>query len=495
MQGVTEYLFSGFAASILFLLISTIRLRIKNEKSNWFWRLMILISGLYLSAVFSLTVSPDFVLHGGGNINLMPFEALSTAFSNPLNFFGNIILFMPLGVLLVLLSNKCQKLHITLLAGAGLSLMIELLQLFGARSTDIDDIILNTIGTLCGFIIAKIILYRLPHLRKKVGILKQVDGKYYRKRHDAGGIVVLVVFVLVAVYITGYTEKSDHLQSAEVSNQDIEVSEQSPKMQTEEISEAISATNAYLWNISSNTILYDKESNQQIAPASTAKMLTALTVLDYCDEDDKVTVGQEVQQIAEDASRAWLYPGNELTIRQLLDALLLPSGNDAAYALAVYTGRKICSDDDLSIDEAIRAFVKAMNEKAADCGADDSNFINPDGYDADGQYTTAYDLARIARKFLKSKTLCAIAGSYCISDDWLSGQQITYNNTNELINPEGQYYYQCAIGLKTGNSEKAGSCLVSSAYIDNDLYVCVVMGSTEEGRWTDSLTLYNAIEQ
>ncbi len=497
IQSIAEYLLPGLAASILFLLISAIRLRIRNEKNSWFRRLMILIIGLYLSVVFNLTLSPtyfSFAPHTG-NINLVPLQALATAFSNPLNFFGNIILFMPFGILLVLLSNKCQKLHVTLLVGAGLSLLIELLQLFGVRSTDIDDVILNTIGTSLGFIIGKYILYRLPSLRKKVGVYKKSDGKYCRKLDDAAGIALLVIFVLATVYITGFTQINDQMQAAEVANQDIEISTKPPEPKIEEISADVNALNAYLWNTSTNTVLYNKQSDQQIAPASTAKMLTALVVLDYCEEDNSVIVGQEVQLIKEGASRAWLNPGNKLTVRQLLDALLLPSGNDAAYALAVYTGRKICGDDNILINKALTAFIKAMNDKAINCGADDSSFINPDGYDEEGQYTTAHDLACIAKQFLKSKTLRAIAGSYSISDNWLSGQHVTYCNTNELINPESQYYYQCATGLKTGNSKKAGSCLVSSAYIDNDLYICVIMGSTEEGRWTDSLTLFHAIDQ
>jgi D-alanyl-D-alanine carboxypeptidase len=174
--------------------------------------------------------------------------------------------------------------------------------------------------------------------------------------------------------------------------------------------------------------------------------------------------------------------------------LLLPSGNDAAYTLAVFTGRKICNNEAISTDKAIAAFITAMNKKTIDIGAEHSNFVNPDGYDADGQYTTAYDLACIAKAFLDSSTLKDIAGSYRVSDVWLSGQTVTYYNTNELINPDSPYYLKCVAGLKTGKSELAGNCLVSCAYINKDLYICVVMGSTDEGRWRDSLKLYQAIQ-
>ena len=498
LQGNLGYLFSGFAASFLFLGIFELNLRIRNEQVSWFHRMMVLIMGLYLTVVFILTVSPDYALSVpkfDENINLVPFKILHTASSNPLNFWGNIFMFIPFGVLLVLLSKKCQNLFVTLLIGAELSLFIELLQLFNIRSTDIDDIILNTVGTLFGFIIGKLIIFLVPSLRRTIGIMRKADGKICRKHNDTGNIAFLAILIFASVFAAGFSKINDEIELPLINKSDPPFAEQpSDAPASKTISADINARNAFLWDVNANTVLYEKGSGQQIAPASTAKMLTALTVLDYCDEEDKVLVGDEIRLIASNASRAWLNTGDRLTVRQLLDALLLPSGNDAAYTLAVYTGRKISGDEELTIDEALAAFVAAMNEKALKLGAKDSNFTSPDGYDADGQYTTARDLACIARGFLKSDVLREISGSTSISDSWLSGKEVTYNNTNELINPESQYYYENATGLKTGKSEMAGCCLVSSAYIDNELYLCVVMGSTEEGRWTDSLTLYRAVE-
>lgn len=492
-----RYLIPGLAASILFLGISEINLRIKNEQISWFHRIMVLVLGLYLTVVFSVTVSLDYVFsleQFGQNINLVPFHEFHMDFES----WGNIFMFIPFGTLLVLVSRRCQKIYVTLLAGAGLSLFIELMQLFSIRITDIDDIILNTAGTLCGFILGKLILLFIPSLRKMVGITKNVDGKLYRKHNDAGSIVILVILICASVFATGFPKTQDEAKIQFLipgGNNKSTLSEQpSDAEEPEKISADVNARNAYLWDIQSNTILYEKESDQRIAPASTAKMLTAITVMDFCDEDEQVSVGREVQMIAGDASRAWLNPGNELTVHQLLDALLLPSGNDAAYTLAVYTGRKINGDDNASIEEALASFVEAMNEKATEVGAADSNFTSPDGYDDSDQYTTAHDLACIAKELLESSLLRDIAGSYRIADTWRSGHEVTYTNTNELINPDSQYYYEHAVGLKTGKSVAAGSCLVSAAYIDDELYLCVIMGSTEEGRWTDSLALYHAIK-
>ncbi len=502
LQEVMRDQLPGFAASLLFLGISEIMLRIRRERITWLRRVAAVILGLSISVIFTLTLSPVLspeYLMEGNDINWTPLRVLGTVSTNPVNFYGNILLFVPFGFLLVLYSVKCQRLHVTLLAGAGLSLFIELMQLFSIRCSDIDDMILNTAGTLCGYLLGRSIILFSPAVHKKIGVSIERHGKCYKKRNDAGGVIALAALILISFYSIDYGagfSRAPHEAAFPMIKENPAVSEQIPEVsETETISADISARNAYLWNISLNKVMYEKESDQKIAPASTAKMLTALTVLDHCEEKEEVLVGPEVRLIAEDASRAWLNPGCRLTVRQLLHALLIPSGNDAAYALAVYTGRKLCGDQNTSVDESLSAFAYEMNQKATRIGAIHSNFIKPDGYDAEGQYTTAYDLACIARAFCESGLLSKIAGSGSVDDLWLSGQEVMYNNTNELIQPDSRYYYENATGLKTGKSEAAGCCLVSSARIEDERYICVIMGSTEEGRWTDSLTLYHAIEQ
>lgn len=484
IQEIMRYFIPGLIASLIFLCVSEIGQKVRNEKITWFQRAAVLLLGLYVTVIFLFTLQFEFSIHNLNlrNINLTPFHVFDTMSINPANFYGNILLFVPFGLLMVLCSNKCQKFYITLFAGAGLSLLIEALQIFGIRTADIDDVILNTAGTLGGYILGRILLLAVPSMKKKIGVMIKKDGKIIKKHNDAGRLVFLTLFVLISFIMTGYKEADHQIDSPKAMVPPITIKAD------------IIAKNAYLWNLSSNTVLYEKESNQEIAPASTAKMLTAITAMDYCDEEDEVLVGPEVYLIAEDASRAWLSVGSRLNVHQLLNALLLPSGNDAAYTLAVYAGRKICDDQDLSEDEAITAFVAEMNRKAARIGATHSNFINPDGYDAEGQFTTAHDLACIAREFSRSKLLRNVAARAHVSDTWLSGQKVSYDNTNELILPDSQYHYEYATGLKTGKSEAAGCCLVSSVYINDELYLCVVMGSTEEGRWTDSLSLYRSIE-
>ena len=256
----------------------------------------------------------------------------------------------------------------------------------------------------------------------------------------------------------------------------------------------ITAANAIVINADTNTVLYQKNGTDKIAPASTAKMITALTVLDYCSPDDEMRVGAEIEMMQDDSSRAWLMQGDTLTVRQLLVALMLPSGNDAAYTLAVNAGKEIAGDMGLSNAQAIDVFMDKVNQKAKSLGAENSNFVVPDGYDADGQYTTAYDLAVIAKACLDNPYISEIVASDSSYERWPNGREVTYNNTNELLNPNSQYYLPEVIGLKTGTSSLGGACIVSAAVINGNTYICAVMGSTKDGRFQDSIYIYDAIK-
>lgn len=267
-----------------------------------------------------------------------------------------------------------------------------------------------------------------------------------------------------------------------------------PVGSVDSISVDIVAKNVVVMNVDTNTLLYQKNSNDKIAPASTAKLITALTVLDYCSPDDEMTVGTEIELMHEDSSRAWLNQGDILTARQLLIALLLPSGNDAAYTLAVNTGKMIAGDNNLPDAQSIDVFMDKVNEKAQMLGLENSNFLAPDGYDTERQYTTAYDLAIIAKACLDNPQISEIVSSYKSYQKWVSGREVTYNNSNELLNPNSQYYCPEVIGLKTGASGLAGACVVSAAIINGETYICVVMGSTKDARFQDSIAIYNKIK-
>lgn len=265
--------------------------------------------------------------------------------------------------------------------------------------------------------------------------------------------------------------------------------------QADAVSVDVTAANVFVAEADTNVVLYQKNDTAQIAPASTAKIIMALTALDVCSAEDHVTVGAEITMMKADSSRAWLNQGDILTIRQLLIALLLPSGNDAAYTLAVYTGKKIAGDDSLPNAQAVGVFMEAVNEKARQIGAENSNFVVPDGYDAEGQYTTARDLAVITKACLENPDLAEIMAKEKSYEKWTSGREVTYHNSNKLLDANSPFYYPEVIGIKTGTSGLAGASLISAAVINDKTYISVVMGaSTEDQRFQDSMVIYDAIK-
>jgi D-alanyl-D-alanine carboxypeptidase (penicillin-binding protein 5/6) len=252
---------------------------------------------------------------------------------------------------------------------------------------------------------------------------------------------------------------------------------------------SVDATAAILFDADTMEVLYYKNPVQAVFPASTAKLLTSLVALEMCKEDEEVTIGDEITMITSDSTRAYLKEGQILTIRNLLEGMLLPSGNDAAYAIAAYVGRKSLQSPDATKEEAVIEFVRLMNAKAKKLGVKNSCFKTPDGYDAIGQYTTAYDMGLIGVEAAKNETIIDVSGQSSSRNIFVSGEDVTWNNTNKLISRYSGQYYSNAIGLKTGTSTMAGRCLIAAAESDGKEVVCAIMDSSSAGRWEDAIAL------
>ena len=161
----------------------------------------------------------------------------------------------------------------------------------------------------------------------------------------------------------------------------------------------------------------------------------------------------------------------------VLTVFLIYSGNDAGIAIA----------DHIAGSE--QAFAELMNQKAKEIGAVDTHFVNSHGLHDENHYTTAYDLALIAKEALTHEKICASVKKEKARNILISGEDVTWYNTNKLVKNGSGYYYSYAIGLKTGTSTEAGRCLVSAAKKEDQTYVSVIMDASPEGRWKDSIQL------
>ncbi|MDF2510533.1 MAG: putative rane protein [Herbinix sp.] len=252
---------------------------------------------------------------------------------------------------------------------------------------------------------------------------------------------------------------------------------------------SIDAEAAILMDAETLEVLYYKNAVKAKFPASTAKLLTTLVALSWCELEEQVAVGDEITMIASDSTRAYLEEGEVLTLHNLLEGLLLPSGNDAAYTIAAYVGRKALDNPEATKEQAVSEFVQLMNEEAASLGVKNSCFKTPDGYDAIGQYTTAYDMCLIGAAAAKNSTITEITQKSTGRNRFISGEDVTWKSTNKLITQYSGQFYSNAIGLKTGTSSLAGRCLVAAAEEGGRKVVCAILDSTSAGRWEDAITL------
>lgn len=257
-------------------------------------------------------------------------------------------------------------------------------------------------------------------------------------------------------------------------------------------------TYAVLYDYDNDKILYQKNMHSTCYPASTTKVLTACVASEYLSADYVLTVGNEQYSVASNTSKAGLYIGQRIKFKEMLKCLLLPSGCDAAYTIAVETARVASGNKNMSASKAISYFVDMMNKYAKKLGMNDSHFANPDGYPNSNHYTSAYDMTKLT---VKAYSIKIIRDTVCMTSAtayFESGGAVTYTNTNETINPYSSRYYPYMVGVKTGYHSAAGYCLVTVAkkYIERTgktkTFVAVVFNCySKDGRYQDLKNLYN----
>lgn len=254
----------------------------------------------------------------------------------------------------------------------------------------------------------------------------------------------------------------------------------------------VGAPQAFVYDVDADEMLWQKGSEYVVYPASITKLWSILTALQYLDGGDIITVGEEVELIDEDSSLAYVSRGQQLTVEMLIEGMLLPSGNDAAYALAGAVGRVLApqlTDPQARVD----AFVDEMNRYAVACGLCGTTFTTPDGLAGRAHYTTIEDIALIGRMALEQPLIAKYAAMAEDSVVYESGERITWQNSNRLLREQSEYYRPGVIGLKTGSLDH--NYCVTIAYRTGDkTYIAGVLGAWDsEGRFEDACAIVDAI--
>lgn len=279
-------------------------------------------------------------------------------------------------------------------------------------------------------------------------------------------LIILLLFPTFSTIVEA-TESNTQAQITETQNNNQDTQVENNNLNEKKELE-LYAKSCILIERSTNLTVYEKNADEKLYPASTTKLLTAILAVENCHMDDVVTITYEMtSKVPAGYTSAYLRPGEQVTVEELLNALLIPSGNDAGFALAIHISG--------SVDE----FANLMNKKATEIGCTNSHFTNPSGIHNQEHYSTARDLAKIG---IYAMNYPQITNIVCKTSYTLHPNQRnmrTFETTNTLINPSSKTYYEYATGMKTGFTDQAGACLISSAKKDNMEYLAVILGDPE----------------
>ena len=280
-------------------------------------------------------------------------------------------------------------------------------------------------------------------------------------------IISIITLIFIISVFPSYADDENELEEVvieENEKEEIEAGANSDAKPT------INSRRYAIYDRLSGRCIYGKDENKQTAMASTTKIMSIIIVVENCNLSDTVTI--TAKSAGTGGSRLGLHTDDKITVIDLLYGLMLRSGNDAAEALAIHTAG------------SIEQFADLMNQKAEELGLTNTHFVTPHGLDNPDHYTTAYELAKITDYALKNETIAKIVKTKTATIN-INGSPMQINNTNELLgNVDGVY------GVKTGFTNNAGRCLVTSVKRgDIDLIIVVLGADTRKDRAKDSMKL------
>lgn len=344
-----------------------------------------------------------------------------------------------------------------------------------------------------------------------IGIIPNIDtfayGKTVKGDVNADGILSVADAVLLEKWLLGVSDiaiedwkAADLCEDSKLDVFDFcvmrkELLNNSEKQTIEHIAYPL-CKSAALYCIDDNNLIYSDNIDLCIAPASLTKLLTASVALNYLSPDTIVTVGSELSLVKPYSSLCLIAKGHRLRLSDLLTGMLMASGNDAAYTVAVTTARAVYSDEYLTDIQAVERFSGLMNDFASKIGMQNSHFTTPEGWDDANQYTTVKDLLTLSEYALSIPVIRDIVGTYQKYIVFVSGENVTWTNTNNILNPNSPYYIPYALGMKTGTTADAGNCHIGSYTINEKTYISVVVGcETNADRYNLTLKLISELEE
>lgn len=303
-----------------------------------------------------------------------------------------------------------------------------------------------------------------------------MDHKLIKKTLSA----LCAVSILSVTFFTSFLTVSatDMLEQAELRKS---LPVQSNQIENWPDGPAIGAEAAILMEANTGTILYEKNINERLYPASTTKILTCLIAAEQASLSDVITMSDDaVFSVPVDGSKIYLDVGDQITMDQALQAVLIASANDAANGIAEFIGG--------SLD----GFADIMNKRAEELGCTNSHFVNSNGLHDENHYTTAYDLATIGRAFFSNELLCKYASTKRLHLEPTDTQpkDIIENSKNKLYSGM-EYEYEYLVGSKTGYTDQSRQTLVSCAEKNGMKLICVILKEESPYQYEDTISLFD----
>ena len=256
----------------------------------------------------------------------------------------------------------------------------------------------------------------------------------------------------------------------------------------------IRSPQGFVYDVNNGVLVFTKGEDKVVYPGSTAKLITALFALSVLPADRVVEAGDELDLVKPGSSIAYIKKGHRLTVEMLIEGMLIPSGNDAAYVLAAEVGRAL-ADTECSAEEAISAFISGVNSYTREIGLCGTYITVPDGYASEEQYTTTEDMAIVARLACENGIISKYAAMPTDSVVYASGHTNTWVNTNLLLNKESEHYSGYATGLKTGSINGEYSLVFTFEFEDGREYIAGVFGADSKNiRFEDANLIISYFE-
>lgn len=254
----------------------------------------------------------------------------------------------------------------------------------------------------------------------------------------------------------------------------------------------IKSPHYFVYCVNSGEFVALRGESDRVYPASTTKLLTILYALTLLEPSEQITPGNELTLVGEGSSIAYVKAEHTLSVEMLVEGMLLPSGNDAAYALAAAAGYRLAPDAKDGV-EAVKVFMEGMNAYAAEIGLCGSHFTVPDGLAGDEHYTTLEDMAIVARLASENELIMRYASLAEADVVYASGHTNHWVNTNLLLDQESEYYDSRVDGLKTGSIDGSYN-LICSAEQEGERYIIGLFGSSDkEERFADAQKIIQSL--